>query len=730
MMTTIDAGGIYYRQLNEMIRKAVEDGNRHIRIVNVRGQRYIGAGLTVKDLVLEVEGVPGDDLAFCLGGPKVIVRGPAQNAVANTMDSGTVFIHGPGGDALAYGMRGGKLFIRDSVGYRVGIHMKAYKKSKPVVVIGGTSGDFLGEYMAGGTIVVINRDNCRLDVAGQADKTLATGIHGGEIFILGYDLPPYMPGIGARVSAATKEDRRKISTHVTAFCDHFGYEAEPLLAREAIKIAPAGSRPFSKFYYPAYPVDTGLVPDQRELASPCEAACPVGIPTGRFLGHVRHGEYAEALKLIDSYTPFRYSNCGFICAYLCMDACSRGKVDFPVRTSDLARGFHGKHRTEKVGSFSGKIAVIGAGPAGLSSAYFLARLGYSVEVFEAGQRAGGKMDQVISRQRLPAEDLARDLQNIADLGIRFHFSCRVDSSLFNRLAAENDHVIVAIGAHHPLLPPVKGRELIRGGIDFLKSFNLGEDITVGSRAVLIGCGDAALDGMDALARLGLKPNQITAIDIQAPSARPEELQKWISAGVEVIYPCFLQEVTEDGVIVSSSTGAESFIKGEAFAFINEKPKLDFLPPELNASINARGFFDTVDQSGATADPRISITGDAVGLGLVANSIRKGRECANRIHAGLQGLSYEPDTREAISPFDIKLQINEKCSDPEAVSIREEYLRCLHCGICVRCDECVEACPRQARTRQDSEFLVDLNTCGGCGTCASTCRGGVIRMIPR
>ncbi len=730
MTKTIDARGIYYRQLNEMIRELVAAGERHIKVVNVRGQRYIGSGLTEKDLLLEIEGVPGDDLAFCLGGPTVIVRGHGQNAVANTMDSGTVVMHGMGGDALAYGMRGGNLFIRDNAGYRVGIHMKEFKTRRPAIVIGGTTGDFLGEYMAGGTIVVLNRGNSADSVVGQADKTLATGIHGGALYIFNYAVPAYMPGIGAKVSMPNGSDYQQVKPLVEEFCRHFELDAEAVLSREMVKIVSADSRPFGKFYSPAYPVDCGVIPEQREMASPCEAACPVGIPTGRFLGHIRHGEYSEAFALIDSYTPFRYSNCGFICSHRCMEACSRGKVDLSIQTSELARSYHGNRSVEKVNSFKGEIAVIGAGPAGLSSAYFLARLGYTVDVYEAAGEIGGKMRQVISRSRLPLEDLEKDLRNIAALGINFHLGEHIDSGQFNRLVAEKDHVIVAIGAHQPLLPPVKGRELIRPGLDFLKKYNLGEKIALGKSAVIIGCGDAAMDGIEAVVNLGLDPKQITVLDVQTPSANAEELNKWINSGVKVLYPYYLQEINEKGVIARDSGGGDYFIAGDTFAFINEAPRFDFLPDALNESLNRRGFFEANDQTGATVLPSVSITGDATGLGLVANSIRKGRECANRIHAELQGLEYIPEQKEAIDSFDLHLHTNEKNANTGAINFRDEYLRCLHCGVCIRCDECVEACPRQARTREGTEFMIDLKKCGGCGTCAATCKGGVIRMVPR
>lgn len=730
MTITIDARGVYYRQLNEMVRGHVEAGERRILLRNVRGQRYIGTGLTATDLVLEVEGVPGEDLAFCMGGPTVIVRGHGQNAIANTMDSGTVVIHGLAGDALAYGMRGGKLFVRDSVGYRVGIHMKEYRDLKPAVVVGATSGDFLGEYMAGGTLVVLNRHNEADSVIGQADKTLATGIHGGEIFIYHYQVPSHLPGIGSTIVSPEKKDLERVRLLVEEFCAHFSLDAKPLLERELIKIIPTGSRPFSKFYYPTYPVNTGLKPEQTEMASPCEGNCPVGMPTGRFLRHVRLGETKEALALIDDYTPFRYSNCGFICPHLCMDACSRGKVDFPVRTAELALEFQVEPLVTASESNGKRVAVIGAGPSGLTSAFFLGRLGYQVDLYEAGEHAGGKMYQVVSRRRLPLNDLSRDLERIASLGIQFHYNSPVDSDKFMELLENTDHVITATGAHRSLIPPIKGKEWIRGGLDFLKAFNRGEINHIADNIVLIGGGDVAIDGIEALVELQVQPVNINVIDIKKPSASAVERQKWEKAGVRFRYPLFLQEVTREGVWVTNSTDQRSFIPGETIAFINEAPVMDFLPSWVKEQLDARGFFICEDQRFQTVDPRISIIGDATGLGLVANSIAKARECAYQVHALLQNEVYEQPVKNVIRIEDLHLDWNTPISNPDEVAICDEHTRCLHCGVCVLCDECVEACPRGARKRQDEKFVVDMALCGGCGSCAAACRGGVIRMVSR
>ena len=729
MLLTIDAKGIYYQQLNELIREHVNQGVRHILLKNVRGQRYIGAGLTETDLILEIEGVPGEDLAFCLGGPTIIVNGPSQNAIANTMDNGTVIIHGLAGDALAYGMRGGKLYVRDNVGYRVGIHMKEYKKQKPCVVVGTTSGDFLGEYMAGGTLILLNRNNEKESVAGQADKTLATGIHGGEVFIFNYEIPAYLPGIGASLSTPDKGDLQRIRLIVEDFCRHFNLEAEPLLSRELVKILPAGNRPFRQFYYPDYPINTGLKPDQIEMASPCEAACPVGIPTGRFLRHLRLGENKEALDLIDEYTPFRYSNCGFICPHLCMEACSRGKVDFPVRISQLACEFRGSE-VKKHESNQKTIAVIGAGPAGLAAAYFLSRFGYNVNVYEAAEYPGGKMYQVVSRRRLPLLDLKQDLERIARLGVSFYLNALVEQSKFREIYNSADHVIVATGAHRSVIPQVKGKELINSGLDFLKAFNKGEMQDVKAPIVIIGGGDVAIDGIEALVELGIKPKQITVIDIKNPSARTLDRHNWENAGVKFRYPLNLQEVTDEGVYVKDIAGRQHFIAGSAFAFINEVPEMDFLPDTVKKQLDQRGFFVSKEGICQTSDPKVSVIGDASGLGLVAHSIAKARECANQVDCLMQNKPFERQVRDAIKFEDLRLDRNIPIHSLEQLPVQEEHQRCLHCGICVLCDDCVNACPRQARTRKDDKFEIDLQLCGGCGTCAAACKGGVIRMVPR
>jgi putative selenate reductase len=393
-----------------------------------------------------------------------------------------------------------------------------------------------------------------------------------------------------------------------------------LLNRDLVKIVPQGSRPFAKFYSPAYPSETGLKPEHAERTSPCEARCPAGVPTGRFLRYLRLGEAEKAIELLDEATPLRYSCCGFICPHLCMESCIRAKVDFPVRTSELARRFKSDLEAVPAEKRPEKIAVIGAGPAGLSTAYQLVRRGFDVTVYDEAERPGGKLYQVISRKRLPLEDLEHDIHRIEKLGVKFVLKTRVDASQFKKLTDEYDYVVVAVGAHRPFVPPVKGKELLIPGLEFLKNYNLLQEdnkkseLKIGDKVVVVGGGDAAVDGIEALLELGVDPMKITVIDIQKPAANPQERKKLEGEGVKFRFPLFLQEVSSEGVFVHDSLGHGELIEADTvLVFINEQPVLDFLPEELQKDRDQRGFYQFKEGSFRSSDPHISVVGDVRGL---------------------------------------------------------------------------------------------------------------------
>ncbi|MBI5893651.1 MAG: hypothetical protein HZB79_08390 [Deltaproteobacteria bacterium] len=243
-MLTIDAKGIYYRDLNQKVREAVSKGEKEILLKNVNGQYYIATGLR-NEATITIEGVPGNDLAAFMDGPTLIVKDNAQDNIGNTMNSGKVIIHGNAGDVLGYGMRGGKLHIRGNVGYRVGIHMKGYKKQIPVIIAGGKAGDFFGEYMAGGMLILLGLDSS--DKRPLVGDYLGTGMHGGTIFIRG-GVDKKFCGAEVSVHELTDDDRTLLEGYLTEYCNDFKLNLLDVIKVEFKKIIPTSLRPYGNLY--------------------------------------------------------------------------------------------------------------------------------------------------------------------------------------------------------------------------------------------------------------------------------------------------------------------------------------------------------------------------------------------------------------------------------------------------------------------------------------------------
>src|SRR5512137_1146972 len=215
----IDAKNLHYTPLNQQIRAAVAGGTKEIIIDNVLGQRFIGDGLRGDDVTITVNGVPGGDLAMFMSGPTIIVKGNADHAPGNTMDKGKVIIHGSAGDAVAHSMRGGRVYVRDNIGYRGGIHMKQYLEKRPILVVGGTARAFLGEYMAGGLLIVLGLNS----IAPVSERGIGSGIHGGEIIIRGR-VDEKNLGVGAKQQPLAEERKDIIRPVIDDFARSFGID--------------------------------------------------------------------------------------------------------------------------------------------------------------------------------------------------------------------------------------------------------------------------------------------------------------------------------------------------------------------------------------------------------------------------------------------------------------------------------------------------------------------------
>lgn len=237
-MVIIDVSALGYKELNDTLRKTEGE----IKLTKCCGQRFIAAGMSERSV--QIEGVPGNALGAYLNGAEISVFANAQDAVGDTMNEGKIVVHGNIGDAAGYAMRGGKIYVKGNAGYRAGIHMKEYREKKPVMVIGGTCGSFLGEYQAGGIIIALGLESGDRDIVSNFP---CTGMHGGKMFLrsdcANIDFPSTVT-----VSPATDEDLSEIDEYITEFCAEFGYDKKTIMNSPFTKIVPDTKNPYKQMY--------------------------------------------------------------------------------------------------------------------------------------------------------------------------------------------------------------------------------------------------------------------------------------------------------------------------------------------------------------------------------------------------------------------------------------------------------------------------------------------------
>ena len=237
-MKLIDVKGLDYMTLNETLRNSGDD----CRLSGCCGQRFIAAGLSDKNII--IDGVPGNALGAYLNGATVTVNANAQDAVGDTMNEGEIIVHGNIGDAAGYAMRGGKIIVRGNAGYRAGIHMKAYKEKVPVMVIGGTAGSFLGEYQAGGVIVVLGLESDNRRIVGNFP---CTGMHGGKMFLRSDCKDIKFPDqVTAR--KADEADIEELQRYISEYCQLFGYDKKTVLSAPFTVVTPDSKNPYKQMY--------------------------------------------------------------------------------------------------------------------------------------------------------------------------------------------------------------------------------------------------------------------------------------------------------------------------------------------------------------------------------------------------------------------------------------------------------------------------------------------------
>jgi len=229
----ISAKNLGFKELNEKVRAVSGD----VCIDDCYGQRFIASGASER--TININGTPGNALGAYLDGALIQVKGNVQDAVGDTMNQGKIIVHGNAGDALGYSMRGGSIFVKGNAGYRTGVHMKEYKDKKPVIVIGGSVGSFLGEYLAGGLIIVLGIGAENIPVG----HFTGTGMHGGRIYIRTNKNIDNLP---AQVLAEEAENLEEIKEYTSEFANYFG--TDNFINDRFLLLKPNTKNPYKQLY--------------------------------------------------------------------------------------------------------------------------------------------------------------------------------------------------------------------------------------------------------------------------------------------------------------------------------------------------------------------------------------------------------------------------------------------------------------------------------------------------
>jgi len=408
------------------------------------------------------------------------------------------------------------------------------------------------------------------------------------------------------------------------------------------------------------------------MISPCQHTCPVGINIPKYIAHIAVGEYREAIDTIRERNPFP-AICGRICHHPCEARCRRGELDDPVAIRELKRfaaDWYFEHMTEDPEPFpqtqTQRVAVVGAGPTGLSCAYFLAQTGYPVTVFEALPIGGGMLSVAIPEFRLPREVIQREIDYIAKRGvnIRYNTPITVNFTVEDLRREGFEAVFVAAGAQRSQRVGIPGElEDIAGfyyGLRFLRDVKLGRQVRVGRQVAVIGGGNVALDAARTALRLGAEKvsiyyrrsrDEMPVTEVEYDQATAEGVrvsflvsptrivsQKWEVTGLQCIQMRLGEPDQSGRRRPNPITGSEFFAEADnVIAAVGQAPDLSFLPVD---SALERTRWETLVVDSNTLSTNVSgvfAGGDFVtGPAMVIDAIAAGRRVAIAIDKYLKG----------------------------------------------------------------------------------------------
>ena len=415
--------------------------------------------------------------------------------------------------------------------------------------------------------------------------------------------------------------------------------------------------------------------------SPCQHTCPIGMDIPSYIALVRENRLEDAYKILLRTNPFP-SVCGRVCDHQCQSRCRRGKMDEPIAIKSLKRFITDnapRPKTEAVPvTRTEKIAVVGAGPAGLTAARDLGLRGYKVTVFEELSEPGGMLRWAIPAYRLPRNIIEREIADLRALGVEIQCNMRVGRDIpFAKIDREFDYIYLAPGAHKSQKMGVPGEALegVYGGVEFLRDFNAHEaawtkaEKSLGSKVAVIGGGNSAIDAARCAVRLGAAVTLLYRRERKDMPAAVEEIVAAEEEGIKIEFLVAPIEILEKNGRVSGIVcrrmklgkfdrsgrkkplpieGSEYTLAVDAvIAAIGQVPDLSFVPKESGVSVNKRDCFSLAGGSASrTTNPKCYAGGDAVtGPDTVIGAIAAGRQAALDIDHAIR-------TRNAEKPWDM------------------------------------------------------------------------------
>lgn len=502
---------------------------------------------------------------------------------------------------------------------------------------------------------------------------------------------------------------------------------------------------------------------------PCNAKCPAGEQCQAWLFHAESGNYEAAWEKITEDNPFP-ACMGRVCYHTCESACNRGELDESVGINAVER-FLGDYALEKEWIFpkpekiSGKrILVVGAGPAGLSAAYHLARMGHSVDVVDGAEAPGGMMRYGIPKYRLPREILDREIARIEALGVTIRMNHPVED-----LAAEmkeGGYDAVFLGAGAPLARrayiPAGDASHILDAVSVLHSMEGEETPLLGRRVVVYGGGNTAIDVARTARRLGSESIVVYRRTRDRAPAHAFEIEEAIEEGVSMKWLSTITEAGDGEIKIEKMaldadgypqpTGEYETIEADSVVLaLGQETNLNFLS-NIEGLVQSNGVVE-VDANMMTGCPGIFAGGDMVkGDRNVTVAIGHGKRAARAINAWLEGMVYELPKPAAPATFarlntwyyaDAPKQVRPQLDAVRRQSTFDEVLqglteenalfearRCMSCGNCFECDNCYGVCPDNAviKLGPGKKFRFNYDYCKGCGICAQECPCGAIDMV--